>query len=181
MPGGQQFWETDCHILLQSGIRPDLRVRYFLAFAWHPFYWCVTFTVPPLYCSYLVPQTGVGRVHILIYSSLKPLNIFCFVFLFLFLHYFRFFVPFHPIAFIFPPAYCGTSGLSLHLLILPVTGGRYDLFQNCWVFLGSHFWSSVGLFWTHLLISGFMNVARSIVYLSVRYLLETCLKRNLFP
>ena len=79
----------------------------------------------------LCPKQEWGVYIFLIYSSLKPLNIFCFVFLFLFLHYFRFFVPFHPIAFIFPPAYGGTSGLSLHLLILPVTGGRYDLFQNC--------------------------------------------------
>ena len=83
------------------------------------------------------------------------------------------------VAFLFPPTYRGPSVPSLHLLIYPWFSGRSDSFQLCCIcFMGTLFWSFVGPFWTHLLIYNLMNVVMSVVYLYVRYLPLTCLKRH---
>ena len=69
------------------------------------------------------------------------------------------------IAFLFPPAFCGPSGPSLHLHIFAFTSGMSDFSQRCCIcFLGSSVWSSVGSIWTYFLFSGFINVNFSVVY-----------------
>ena len=86
------------------------------------------------------------------------------------------------IAFLFTPAPLGPSGMSLHILIFSCTSGRSAFFKFCLsCFLGSPFWSSVGPFWTHFLIGGFMNVVISVVYSSCGYLLGKSLKRRIAP
>ena len=80
---------------------------------------------------------------------------------------------------IFFPASCCPSGPSLHHLIFTCTGGRSAFFQRRCIFLGYTFWSSIGPFGTHFLISGFMNVASSVVYFSCKYLPGIYLKLNI--
>ena len=43
--GCHLFFATDCHIIPQSGIRPDLWVHSFLDFSCHPFYLLFTFLI----------------------------------------------------------------------------------------------------------------------------------------
>ena len=59
--GCHSYLATGFHTLSQSGILPDLRVHYFLAFSCHDFYLSVTISDSTFYCSYLVLQTGVGH------------------------------------------------------------------------------------------------------------------------
>ena len=63
----------------------------------------------------------------------------------------------------------GTSSPSLHLLIFTCTGGRSAFFHRfCVYFMVGPLLSSVGPYWIHLFIYGFMNVSNSVVYFSGR-------------
>ena len=102
--------------------------------------WCIVLYLPPL-------KAALCLLLFLCFIISPPITLFCAIL----------WLPFYFI----PTPVVSTS---------PWTGVWSDILQNFWIFFqGSPFWSSVGPFKIHFLISCFMNVASYVVYFSVSY------------
>ena len=93
MSGVSLILANDCHVLLKSGICPDLRVHYFLAFIAILFLYLLLFHICLFIIINLLSKEKCAIYHCLLLSTINPLHVLCLALMFSFLRYFCPFIP----------------------------------------------------------------------------------------